>query len=151
LAHPLFGNADQLICANLEQFRPDIKVRVQGVIIGELTDIQLTDLNSDRAELNLPPLISEVIFFGWHTYKSRIIGQRYTIDDVIDQIRGALASESIIIESRYMTALENPNLREDRFGNQVNDKAILECSARHPRPELFSVMPKGDIVKPPKN
>jgi hypothetical protein len=27
---------------------------------------------------------------------------------------------------------------------------VLECSARYPRPELFSVVPKGDANKPNK-
>jgi hypothetical protein len=30
----------------------------------------------------------------------------------------------------------------------VKDLAVLECTAHHPRPELFSVMPKGDKNKP---
>jgi hypothetical protein len=50
----------------------------------------------------------------------------------------------------YQTILENPYPRADRYGNTVKDRAILECSARHPKPELFSVIPKGDRIKPQK-
>lgn len=46
-----------------------------------------------------------------------------------------------------MTAVENPVPRPDRYVNAVCDRAIFECSARHPRPELFSVVPRGDRLK----
>jgi hypothetical protein len=38
---PLFANAAQLIRANLEQFKPDVKIHVKAVAIGTLSDAQL--------------------------------------------------------------------------------------------------------------
>jgi hypothetical protein len=46
------------------------------------------------------------------------------------------------------TALQNPVARADRLGNLVHDEAILECSKYRPNPDIFSVMPKGDKIKP---
>jgi hypothetical protein len=37
-----------------------------------------------------------------------------------------------------------------RLGNLVHDEAILECSKYRPNPDIFSVIPKGDKIKPPK-
>lgn len=147
---PLFENAGDLIRANLRRFNPETKVRVQGVVIGTLTDKQLADINANRAANDLPPIIAEVLFFGWHAYKSRVIQDGYEIEDVVDQIESAMSCESTVLDLEYMTAIQNPIARADRYGNMVNDKVILECSARHPRPELFSIMPKGDVIKPPK-
>ncbi|WP_293730808.1 hypothetical protein [uncultured Actinobacillus sp.] len=50
--------------------------------------------------------------------------------------------------SNRATALENPHQRHDGYGNLVNDRAILELTAKKPRAELFSVIPKGDSIKP---
>jgi len=147
---PLSKNAGELIRTNLEQFRPDVKVRVRPVAIGIPTDSQLEAVNEKQNEAGLPLLISEVIFVGWHIYKSRILKDGYRIEDVVDQIASALSCESVVLDSKHMTAFENPNVRKDCYGNEVNDRAILECMARHPRPELFSVIPKGDAIKPKK-
>jgi hypothetical protein len=147
---PLFKNAGELIRANLEQFRPDVKVRVRPVAIGILTDSQLEAVNGRQTEAALPLITSEVLFVGWHVYKSRILKDGYRIEDVVDQITSALSCESVVLDSKHMTAIENPNARKDRYGNRVNDRAILECMARHPRPELFSVIPKGDEIQPKK-
>jgi hypothetical protein len=55
---------------------------------------------------------------------------------------------SVLAPNPRMTVLQNPRGRADRYGNVVKDLAVLECTAHHPRPELFSVMPKGDKNKP---
>jgi hypothetical protein len=142
---PLFENAARLIRANLEQFKPDVKIHVKAVAIGTLSHAQLATINAGRSEQGLPPIISEILFVGWHIFKSRILRDGYTIPDVIDQIDSALKGEAVV---EYQTFLENPAPRTDRYGNTVKDRAILECSVRHPRPELFSVIPKGDKIKP---
>jgi hypothetical protein len=49
-----------------------------------------------------------------------------------------------------MTALEAGERRNDGYGNMVRDRAILELTQRKPRAELYSVMPKGDTIKPPR-
>jgi hypothetical protein len=143
---PLSNQARALIRANLEDVQRGKRARL--VVIGMLTDEQLRDINLLREGANHPPLVAEIVFVGHHVYKSRIIGDGYAIDDVIDQIISALDAESVVLKARKMTAMENPNRRTDRYGNSVRDRAVFECSARHPRPELFSVVPKGDCIKP---
>jgi hypothetical protein len=53
-----------------------------------------------------------------------------------------------VIANEYMTAMKNPVARRDRLGNLVHDEAILECSKYRLNPEIFSVVPKGDKIKP---
>jgi hypothetical protein len=144
---PLFANAAQLIRANLEQFKPNVKIHVKAVAIGTLTDAQLATINAGRNEEGLKPIVPEVLFVGWHVYKSRVLRDGYSIADVIDQIESAMTGEAFI---EYQTWIENPVPRADRYGNLVKDRAILECSVHHPRPEFFSVIPKGDRIKPQK-
>ena len=54
------------------------------------------------------------------------------------------------VHNPKMTILQNRSARADRYGNLVKDLAVLECTSRHPRPELFSVIPKGDLIRPKK-
>jgi hypothetical protein len=145
---PLYENAAELIRANLGQFRPDVKIKVKAVAIGTLSDAQLAAIHVKQAADGFPLIIAEVLFIGWHTYKSRVLRDRYSIEDVIDQITSAMSNDSVVLEDEYMTTMQNPNARQDRLGNQVNDRVVFECMARHPRPELLTVMPKGDWIKP---
>jgi hypothetical protein len=94
--------------------------------------------------------VAEVVFIGSHIYKRRIVCDNYTIDDVVEQIIGAMSEDSTLVGNQPMQAIENPTARVDRLGNTVHDRAVFECMSRHPRPELFSVMPKGDYIKPEK-
>lgn len=147
---PLFDNAVYLIRANLEEIAHGGKAR--AVEIGRLAQAQLDVINAERQSRSTPlePIAPEVVFIGKHVYQSRCVRDGYTIDDVVDQIMSALSLDSIVIASPMMTSLESPMLRRDRYGNDVRDRAVLECTTRHPRPELYSVMPKGDKNKPPK-
>lgn len=147
---PLYPNGLALIRANLEAIQRG--QRVHAVAIGTLTADQLAGINSSRAtEPNpLPPVIDEVLFIGLHVYKSRVIRDGYSIEEVIEQIESAMGAASVFIETHTMTAIQNQTERADRYGNRVKDRAIFECTTKHPRPELFSVMPKGDNIKPPK-
>jgi hypothetical protein len=72
------------------------------------------------------------------------------IDDVIEQIESALDESSEVIANEYMTDIKNPVARKDRLGNFVHDEAILECSRYRPNPDIFSVVPKGDKIRPQK-
>jgi hypothetical protein len=145
---PLYRNAVDLIRANFEEISKGIKPR--GVAIGSLTDRQLEEINRARAAHipPLPPVIGEVLFYGRHMYKSRVLRDGYTVEDVIDQIVSAMDAAAIFVHHPINTTLQNRSGRVDRYGNLVKDLAVFECSARHPRPELFSVMPKGDVNKP---
>jgi hypothetical protein len=89
------------------------------------------------------------LFLGRHICEGRILRDGYTIDDVVDQIASGMdAAATLLHKPPSMTMLENPNLRADRYGNLVRDRIVLECSARHPKAELFTVVPKGDLKKP---
>jgi hypothetical protein len=145
---PLHPHGYDLLRANLEGIGERQKVR--AVLVGVLTASQVSAINSTRLLQGLSPIISEVLFVGGHIYKSRILRDGYTIEDVIDQISNAMEDTAIVLEAIHMTAMENPLPRADRYGNFVIDRVIFECSTRHPRPELFSVIPRGDIIKPTK-
>src|SRR6266699_3084882 len=145
---PLFEDATDVIRANLERIRDGHKVHI--VPIGTLTEEQLGVINAGRFVQKLNPIIAEVVFVGGHIYKSRIARDGYTIEDVIDQISSAMDEAAEVLDALYMTIIQNPNGRTDRYGNLVRDRAILECSTRHPRAELFSIIPKGDTINPTK-
>ena len=146
---PLRAEAAALIRANLEQIEAGRKARL--VEIGALTQEQLADINKHRAARGLTPVNAEVVFIGKHIYQTRITKDGYTVEDVIDQISNAMRSDSLVLDTGKMTAMENPNRRADRYGNKVRDRAVFECTARYPRPELFSVIPRGDLIKPQKS
>ncbi|HUP05371.1 MAG TPA: hypothetical protein VMU19_15340 [Bryobacteraceae bacterium] len=145
---PLYAGARELIRANLETIKQGKKAGL--VAIGSLTDAQLESVNEVRNASGYPPLKAEVVFFGQHVYASRVLRDGYTIDDVIDQIASGMDDGAVFIRTPHMTALENSTPRADRYGNTVRDRIVLECSARYPRPELFSVVPKGDSNRPKK-
>jgi hypothetical protein len=145
---PLCENAFDRMRTNFERIARGDKP--SGVIIGTLTAEQLDALNRTRAahQPPLPPVVSEVLFYGLHLYRSRVVRDGYTVEDVLDQIASAMDAASVLVPNPHMTVLHNPQGRIDRYGNTVRDLAVLECTAHHPRPELFSVMPKGDKNKP---
>ena len=147
---PLYPNALLLIRENLEQIARGQKVK--PVAIGTLTIEQLRAINEHRHQQNpdLMPVVAEVLFFGSHIFRSRCLRDGYAIDDVLDQIAGAMDEACVLVGNLPTQAIENPNERLDRYGNLVHDRAVFECMSRHPRPELFSVMPKGDHTRPAK-
>jgi hypothetical protein len=144
---PLFENALGAIRANLEAL--DRKEKVKLVSIGTLTDSQLAAINRYRNNHGLPPISGEIVFIGSHIYKRRILEDGYSIEDVLDQILSAFDPNSTVINGK-MSAIKNPTERADRYGNQVRDEAVFECSTKHPRAELFSVVARGDKIKPAK-
>lgn len=56
-----------------------------------------------------------------------------------------MSEESEFMLTSKMTVLRNPMRREDGYGAQVHDEAVLECTSKHPNAIVFSVIPKGDI------
>lgn len=68
---PLRDNAAQLIRANLEEIRDGRRPR--PVVIGTLTETQLSAINAGRLRRNFPPIIAEVTFVGRHIYESRCV------------------------------------------------------------------------------
>jgi hypothetical protein len=146
---PLYPNAAYLVRANLEALQRGERVR--PIAIGTLTIEQLAVLNEYRTEvLGLPPNEAEVVFIGSHIYKRRIVDDGYTLEDAVDQVMSAMDAQSVVVTGRNLTTIQNLNPRADRYGNQIRDKATLECSGKHPKPELYGVSPKGDLNKPTK-
>jgi hypothetical protein len=147
---PLHENATALIRANLEIIQSGRKAR--AVVIGVLTQVQLEAINDHRRFHNpdLPLVGAVVIFIGGHVYRSRVERDGYSIEDVVDQIVSAMSEASCLVGNLPMQAIENPVGRPDRYGNMIQDRAVFECMSRHPRPELYSVIPKGDHNKPEK-
>lgn len=60
---------------------------------------------------------------------------------------GRRHATSAVINGK-MTALKNSTKRADRYGNSVRDEVVLECSRKYPKAELYSVVPRGDKIKP---
>jgi hypothetical protein len=145
---PLYPNAKDLIRKNLEALGAG--QRVPRVAVGMVTKAQIEAVNAQQTAEELALSINEVVFVGRHIHKRRILEEGYTVDDVIDQIESAMDEGSEVIANEYMTAIKNPVARADRLGNLVHDEAILECSRYRPNPDIFSVIPKGDKIKPKK-
>lgn len=144
---PLYEDAKREIRANLEQI--SIGNRVRAVAIGFLTNDQLALINANQANLGLHPIDPEILFVGGHIHERRMLTDRYTIDDVLDQIESAMHRDADIVAESKLTAIENPTRRQDRYGNWVLDRGVFKIQkVKHGRPELFSVIPKGDVNKP---
>src|SRR5258706_8690786 len=109
---PLYREGRARIRANLEALKRGERVR--SVVIGTLTADQLAGINRRRATHSnppLPPIIAEVLFVGNHIYQSRCVGDGYAIEDVLDQIAGAMDETAVFIDASYMTEIENPTRR----------------------------------------
>lgn len=145
---PLIKDARDIIRASLQMLAENEKPRV--VTIGFLTQVQHNAINAFRIYHGLHELVSpEVVFLGRHLYRSRAGNDRYSIEDILDQIESAMSETAVVIASHKMTAQRNSVARYDRYGNTIHDEAIFELSQRRPKAELYSVIPKGDKNKPP--
>lgn len=143
---PLAIDASDRIRANL--LAVSHGQRVQIITIGTFTLAQFAEINQARVNLELHPLeLNEILFMGRHLFKSRS-EDGYSIDDMISQIESALCDAAEVSMNKFMSCLQNPAGREDGYGNVVFDRAVFEMTARKPRAELFSVIPKGDTKKP---
>lgn len=143
---PLYDNALEIIRTNLEQLKNG--ERPKFVAIGKLTDEQLATINQKQLENGLPVVqCNEILYMGKHHYNSRAVKDGYSIDDLVKQVESALAETSVIENNKV---LKSTVLRDDGYGNMVQDWAVFEMTAKRPKMELFSVIPKGDDNKPPK-
>lgn len=122
--------------------------RVPMTIIGCFTEVQFAAINVSRAARDLHLLEqNEILFMGRHLHASRT-KDGYHIEDIVTQIVSALSADALAHLDSFVSYTQNPNARDDGYGNQVNDRAVFEMTARKPRAELYSVMPKGDNIKP---
>ena len=142
----LFDNAVVLIRLQLEAIQKGS--RVKAIPVGTLSPAQLAAINAERRREGYPLITAEVLFLGTHLYRSRVITDGYSIEDVIEQIVSAMDEKASVIATPKMTAMQNQQPRADRYGNMVRDMVVFECTTRYPRPELYFVIPKGDLKKP---
>jgi hypothetical protein len=146
---PLLAHAADLIRNNLVRIHRGRKA--WPVVIGSLTDTQLGILNAERAQRGFRAMVAKVVFVGAHIYQSRVVEDGYTFDDVISQIASAMHETSVLRIEPKMNGVVSCVEREDGYGNRIIDWGVLECDMRFPKPELYSVIPKGDKIKPAKN
>jgi hypothetical protein len=145
---PLYPNAEQLIRGNIAVIKRGKKPR--PVLIGYLTDTQLSDVNTYRLSRNWAPIEKDIVFVGCHVYDSRVTRDGYTEEDLLAQIYSAFSPTCRYIPTQKMTVLQNPLRRPSGYGCHVKDELTLECSTRHPKSELCSVVPRGDKHHKPK-
>ena len=143
---PVDGSTLAEIYGQLEKVSKGQKVG--PIDIGLLTQKQFADINAYRSRAGLPSLESAVIVYvGCHRYRSRL-ADGYSIPDMVMQLCSGLDAGAVVIASRKMTALQNPLRRNDGYGNAVRDTVVLELTARKPKAEAFSAIPKGDKIPP---
>lgn len=131
---PLRPGASEAIKKNLA--RLERGERASLIVIGSRLALGLHELAQN-----------EIVFIGRHLYESRS-KDGYSIDDIVTQIESALATDAVADIEKFMSCTQNPNPRSDGYGNAVRDRAIFEMTAKKPRAELYSVIPKGDVKKP---
>ena len=122
--------------------------KVPMIVIGRFTEVQFAAINAGRTALDLHNLEqNEIVFIGRHLHTSRS-KDGYHITDIVTQIASALCEEALAHIDTFVSYTQNPLAREDGYGNYVHDRAVFEMTARKPRAELYSVIPKGDQIKP---
>ena len=67
---------------------------------------------------------------------------------MVRQIQACTDANAEVLMSRGMTILRSVVLRPDGYGNQVRDRGVFELTHHKPRIELFSVIPRGDLISP---
>ena len=126
----LIKDVDSRIRENLNLI--DRGKRVNIITIGYFTDVQFSEINKYRIENDLPELLSnEIVYMGRHHYNS-------------------INKDSVVVFNKKGSCLKSAHTRDDGYGNTVTDFAVFEFTARKPKAELYCVVPKGDIKKPPK-
>jgi len=142
-------DAESLIRSNLElaakwfALERTARPRQPIVRIGELSEAQLTIINQQRQEEELPPVVAAVLFDGRHLYESRCMEDGYTIDEVIEMVSLAFNDEARVAPG-WSTVLISPTTRVNKAGKSIRDEAVFECHGKLPHPELLSVIPRGD-------
>ena len=139
---PLLPNARDKLRVNLQKI--SIGKKANPVVIGHLTDEQLAGVNAFLAEKGFTPVSNQVVFRGQHVYESRVVKDGYSIDEVIEQITNGMDPSSVPIREHIMSAIQNETERVDRYGKAVKDTVVFRCAGRS-TPELYSVIPKGDV------
>jgi hypothetical protein len=143
---PLYDDACARIKRQLEQIADGR--RVQVIEIGYLTFQQHQHVRELRREAGLGHVEQPaIVYVGRHHFASRA-RQGYTIEDMVRQIEACTDANAEVLMSRGMTILRSVVLRSDGYGNQVRDRGVFELTHHKPRIELFSVIPRGDVISP---
>lgn len=146
---PLYPGATTIIAAQLHSLWRGERVRL--IAIGVLTDAQLAQINFGRVKLGFPEVEShEIVYLGRHHFESRA-RQGYSPADMVQQLEWALADHAVAFVVARGTTLQSTVERPDGYGNMVRDQAVLDVTARKPRVEVFSVVPRGDRISPRNN
>src|ERR1039458_7550425 len=115
-------DAEKLIRANLElaakwfALERAARPRQPIVRIGEISEAQLTKINQQRQDEDLPPVVAAVLFDGRHLYESRCLEDGYTIDEVIEMISVAFHDEAHVAPG-WRTVLISPKIDRKRVEN----------------------------------
>jgi hypothetical protein len=145
---PLYVGMEVRITDHLERLARG--ERVPMIPIGCFTEAQFEAINVARTARGLHLLEqNEILFIGKHLLRSRS-DDGYSIKDIVAQIASALSEDARAAIDKFASYIQNPNGRDDGYGNLVYDRAVFEMTARKPKAELYSVMPKGDKLKPNK-
>ncbi len=143
---PLYDDACERIRRQLEQIADGRRVPV--IEIGYLTFQQLQHVRELRQTVGLPDVACPtIVYVGRHHYESRS-RQGYTVDDMVRQISVCMNASAEVLLTRGMTILRAGAVRDDGYGNWVRDDGVFEMTHRKPKIELFSVIPRGDLISP---
>jgi hypothetical protein len=147
----LYQDAEDLIRANLElaatwfALERTARPRQPIVRIGALSEAQLTTINRQRQEEELPPVVAAVLFDGRHMYQSRCIEDGYTIDEVIEMVFATFNDEAHVAPG-WSTVLISPTTRVNNAGKTVRHEAVLDV-AESCRTRNFSQSFQGPTAK----
>ena len=97
------------------------------------------------------PIEKEIVFVGTHVYDSRVVKDGYSEDDLIALIRSACSEQCEYKPTQKMTVLQHPVKRASGYGCMVRDELTLECSVRHPKSEVFSVVRREILITNQQN
>jgi hypothetical protein len=143
---PLYDDACERIRRQLEQIADGRRVEV--IEIGHLTFQQHQHAREVRREAGLADVEQPtIVYVGRHHFASRA-RQGYTVQDMVHQIEACTDANAEVLLSRGMTILRSAILRPDGYGNWVRDRGVFELTHHKPRIELFSVIPRGDLISP---
>ena len=143
---PLYDDACVRIERQLEQIADGYRVPL--IEIGYLTYQQHQHVRELRRHADLADVEQPtIVYVGRHHFSSRS-KQGYTIQDMVRQIEACMDANAEVFLTRGMMILRAVAQREDGYGNWVLDDGVFEMTRRKPKIELFSVIPRGDLISP---
>lgn len=115
--------------------------------LATLTAKQLADMNAARKAKGLTEFKApDAVYTGKHHFNSRS-ADGYSIDEMASQLASSLDDTSRVAMTAKGVELRAAAPRVNEFGVPVRDAAIM-MEGRGGRPEVFSVIPRGDGLVP---